>query len=555
MLFSCIASSTAQDRKATASLENKLLTAVSDYVAGDVSKAETVLEQITSKDPSMDAAWYYLGMCQMSSRKTSKALASIRKAVELSPDNFWYRDRLALMEFYFGSRDEGIAIYEQMRKDFPKDSQIPYNLANIYMQSGRLEDAVGVMDDIERESGRSETVTRIRYNLLMQLDRQEDALASLLAYNEEYSSPEILSLAGDHYAMVGEYSPAVESYKEALELQSDYIPALGGLAEAYRSFGHDDEFFAVAGGMVTDPSIPVPARKAFLDELTETRQYYVSRNIPRVDSLMVKAVEAAPADSSMTRTAAYYFARSGRIDKSTELFGQLAKDYPADSSAVATYIEVLLYQEKWREASDAAKEAAGQMGVRPFLMDMKNYADYKLKDYDALIGNAAEMLKSPDKSVRVSAYSSIGDIYHEKGDEKKAFAAYEKALKLDPDYAPVLNNYAYYLSLKGKKLKKAYSMSKKTVEADPDNATYLDTFAWILHLMGRDLEAKPQLKHAMLYGGKDSAVILDHYAEVLYALKEYEMARIYWKQAVAKNDGNIPGLEEKIAAKLAAVGL
>ena len=41
-------------------------------------------------------------------------------------------------------------------------------------------------------------------------------------------------------------------------------------------------------------------------------------------------------------------------------------------------------------------------------------------------------------------------------------------------------------------------------------------------------------------------VILDHYAEVLYALKEYDMAFVYWNLARQKNAGDIPGLEEKI---------
>ena len=57
----------------------------------------------------------------------------------------------------------------------------------------------------------------------------------------------------------------------------------------------------------------------------------------------------------------------------------------------------------------------------------------------------------------------------------------------------------------------------------------------------------------MLYGGKDSAVVLDHYAEVLYELKEYDMAFIYWNMAIQKNKDDIPGLEDKIRQKKAAV--
>ena len=100
--------------------------------------------------------------------------------------------------------------------------------------------------------------------------------------------------------------------------------------------------------------------------------------------------------------------------------------------------------------------------------------------------------------------------------------------------------------MEGKSLKKAYNMSKRTIEAEPDNATYLDTFGWILYLQGKPLEAKPFFKHAMLYGGKDSVVIMDHYAEVLYALKEYDLAMVYWNMALKKNAGDIPDLEAKV---------
>ena len=96
-------------------------------------------------------------------------------------------------------------------------------------------------------------------------------------------------------------------------------------------------------------------------------------------------------------------------------------------------------------------------------------------------------------------------------------------------------------------------MSKKTIEAEPNNATYLDTFGWILYLMGKPLEAKPHFKQAMLYGGKDSAVIMDHYAEVLYALKEYDLAMVYWNLAMHKNQGRIPDLEEKVNARKAEI--
>ena len=71
-----------------------------------------------------------------------------------------------------------------------------------------------------------------------------------------------------------------------------------------------------------------------------------------------------------------------------------------------------------------------------------------------------------------------------------------------------------------------------------------------MYLRGELTEAKSFFKSAMLYGGKDSAVILDHYADVLYALKEYDLAFIYWNLALQKNtEDDVPGLEAKVEQK------
>ena len=57
-----------------------------------------------------------------------------------------------------------------------------------------------------------------------------------------------------------------------------------------------------------------------------------------------------------------------------------------------------------------------------------------------------------------------------------------------------------------------------------------------------------------LSGGKDSAVILDHYAEVLYALKEYDLAFVYWNLALQKEDDQLPGLKEKVESRRKEAG-
>lgn len=154
---------------------------------------------------------------------------------------------------------------------------------------------------------------------------------------------------------------------------------------------------------------------------------------------------------------------------------------------------------------------------------------YALNDYEKVLEECQAMidLQPEDTSNVVSCLGVMGDVYYAMEQERKAYKTYEKALKLDPQYCPVLNNYAYYLSLERRRLAKAEKMSRVTVDLYPDNPTYLDTYGWILYLRGKAAEAKPYFKHAMLYGGKDNAVILMHFAAVLDKLGEKDLATYY----------------------------
>jgi Tfp pilus assembly protein PilF len=207
-----------------------------------------------------------------------------------------------------------------------------------------------------------------------------------------------------------------------------------------------------------------------------------------------------------------------------------------------------MYTGRWEDLSSEGRRAYEAFPDHTSFLELASVGDYNLKAYDKVLEICDMVLKAApaDSSKTLRAWSTKGDVYHVIGEPGKSYRAYEKALKINPDYVYVLNNYAYYLSVDGKKLKKACQMSSKAIEAEPDNATYLDTFGWILHLLGRSEEARTHFKRAMLYGGKDSPVILDHYAEVLFALGEYDRAMFYWNKAIQINKGEIGDLEERV---------
>ncbi len=539
----------AQSERPNAVKENTILTAVEKIHKEDYKGAAALLKTIVAGDPEMDAAWYYLAHCAIAEGDLEDAEQYLRMAAEIDPENFWYRFKLARLYSLTSRPELTIDIYEKLLDDFPDKSDLYFDMVEMYAAQKAYDKALATIDEIETVFGMTESIAVYRFNLLRMLERQEEAYKSLEDYNRQYSSPYVLTTLADYEMSMYNDSTALAYYNEALDLAPDYSPALLGKAETLRITRRYDDYFTVMDQFAANRETTPEEKSHYLMAiLKQADPKFINSFRQHFDKVVDRTLEIHVNDSTTLNTAGVYYYSTGRTDEAKKYFKANLEAWPENLSASANYVEFLMYADQWEDLSKAGREAFERFPSETAFLEMASIGDYNLKDYDKVLDICRKVLEvaPADSSKTLRAYSTMGDIYHQLGDKKKAYKAYEKALKVNPNYVYVLNNYAYFLSSEGKQLKKAYAMSKKTIEVEPDNATYLDTFGWILYLQGKYLEAKPFFKHAMLYGGKDSAVIMDHYAEVLYALGEYDLAMVYWNLALKKNDGEIEDLEARI---------
>lgn len=526
--------------------ESMLIDAVTDLNDNKIDTALDKLSAIVDADPSNDAAYYYLAECMIARGNAAQAEKFLLEATRLDSSNFWYNEKLAMLYSAQNKVAQAVATYEKMKEAEPKNVDITYELVNLYARQGKMDKVIESLDEIESVMGKSEPITRAKFDVLLRMNKPAEAFAALESFNEDFSSPEILTQMGDFKASEGADSLAMVYYDQALEVESDYPSAVIGKAETYRGMGMASEYFQTLKGFTGNAEInPVPKAAYIQNTIRNYTQDFSRNHRAQIDEMIEDCVEAHPADSSMLRMAGSYYYSTNQYPKAKEKLEMAFDCYPEDIMNALLYTQALSYMEYWEDLKTASDKALGRFPEIYDFYQLKIMAMFNLKDFEGIIQASESMIKAApkDSAVCLYAYNMIGDSYHEMNNVKKAYKAYDKALKINPDYAPVLNNYAYYLSLEGKNLKKAYAMSKKTIEQEPDNATYLDTFAWILHIQGKDLEAKSIFKHAMLYGGKDSSNILDHYATVLSALGEDSTAKIYKDLAKKKAE------EEEEAAR------
>lgn len=526
--------------------DNTLVSAVSLFNQEKYDQAIKLLKVVIDNDPNYDAAYYYIARSYMAIGEVEQAECQLLKAIELSPDNYWYRYWLSFLYSRTDQIEDAITTAQDLLSSFPRKSDIYMYLVELYIQSNQFDKALETLKEVDIVFGPAEYTTIFRHRLLMSLGRKDEAIAYLKEYNSKYSSPMVLSILGEMMLSEYEIEEAEKYYNESLEFDSEYFPALIGMAELYRMQAKFDQYFPTLIKCLSLENSAEDKADYLRTMIAEDRFLY--RHINQLDTCVSICLQKHPQDTAVLTMGSIFYYKTNRGEKSLDLLKSKVELYPDEKESWSEYLYVADQCSMYDEMIAASKEAQKRFPEID-LYDIYELSGYVSKEDDEnFILKAQAILKKHSNNIeiqyRINVY--IAEYYHRNGMSKQTFAHYEKALKYKPDDLYILNNYAYFLSLEKKNLKKAYQMSKKTIEAEPDNATYLDTFAWILYLRGMSVEAKSVFKHAMLYGGKDSAVIMDHYAEVLYSLEEYDMAFLYWNKAKMKNKGEIPDLEERI---------
>ena len=127
-----------------------------------------------AENPEDDAAWYYIAQCAIAKNDAEMAEQALRMASEIDPDNFWYRYRLARLYSLTSRQELTVDMYEKLLEDFPKKSELYFDLVEMYASQREYEKALDTLKEIETVFGMTESIAVYRFNLLRMLNRQEE---------------------------------------------------------------------------------------------------------------------------------------------------------------------------------------------------------------------------------------------------------------------------------------------------------------------------------------------------------------------------------------------
>jgi len=515
----------------------------------NLDEAIKIFSRCLEIDSRSSATLYEMANIHVAKGDFQSSMFLLEKAVSLNPDNQYYR--LLLIKVYQQNKlyEKAASEYATLSGLFPDNPDYPFYQAALLTLAGKYEQALGIYNQLEKKMGLSEPIAVGKQQIYLKQNNKPAAYAEiekLIKVNP--SDSKYYGLLADMYLADKNREKALENYTEILRIDpndgfvhlsiasfylevNDSVKAYEHLKQAFKNSSLELETKAQMYMLLVQPGPTKLSDAKQLELIHLLIDTHIDDERPR--ALMVD----------------YYLSKKQFAEAREQL--RLVLDIKKD--AYMYWERLLLINNDlfdWQAMNDDSNKALKYFPEQPLIYILKAVGLLQLKQYDELLSviDSGIVHAKNDPKILSQLYTYQAEAYYNLKRFNDAFDVFEKVVELDPENYMAMNNYAYYLSLKGERLGTAENLSAKVVQANPDNATYLDTYAWVF-FMKKDYQlAKFYMEIALSKNSEDSAVLVEHYGDILYYLNDKENALAQWKKSLKMgNDTKI--LQQKIAEK------
>ena len=498
----------------------------------DTVRAERLWREIIDEDNGYAPALYNLSRLRHISPNEATSLAE--RAYLADSTNKWYCDSYATMLFQSKQIERALPVFKRLLTLDNRQTSTYYYLAYIYVMRNMPFSAIAVLDSADMRIGHNDILARLKQQLLIETGQYDKAVAigRKVVLESPYDAEARIELART-YEMAKQDSLARQTYEEAYQLDTTRLETSIEILDYHIRNNNISERLRFEEKIFQDRRIPLKIKIDRIDELMSSDVYH--SNYFRIGGLLSSLLKHYPTEREIVRIYTVHLCNGGMFEEATNYL----RSHLDDESVTAEDFELIALLDSTLERQDLM-ESDLKRGVQLFkdnitLWDMYSLSKHLQGNTKGAISLMRKALKHVENVEEISTcWGRIGDYYHELKNDKEAFKAYRTALDHNPENVEVLNNYAYYLSLRDEELDKALAMAQLAITLEENNYNYIDTYAWVLHRMGRNVEAKKYMRQALSLCSQRDANLLMHYGDILWALGEEFMADTYWQKSVAE---------------------
>lgn len=497
----------------------------------DVQGAIKNFEDALKYMPDDDASMFELSEQYVSAGRLEEAFSMIRKAAELAPENKWYQLRLGRFYRNLEMYDEFTELYSKLTEKYPDDLDALSDLIDVYLQTENYAEALKKIDVLEKQTGTNELINEQRIAIYHQQGDTKKMIAELKTMLEnDPQNARYYSMLAQIYMENGKEQDALKMFEKVEETNPDDPYINVSLLEFYDKKGDNEKAFQELLAAIRNTNLDFNTKVSIYD------YWFKKATGKNVDEQAYQAgnafIDVYPDDKMGYMVLGSYYVNKRDYGLTRQMY---EKALACDSTDYIAWQNLVICDADLNDEAAVMEHSKAALKYYPMQPVFYWYAGVSYavaaKNDEAIAFLEKGRKYCVDRKLQSSFDSYLGDLYHQIGEEAKAFDAYDRVLMFDPDNVLVLNNYAYYLSLKGTELEKACQMAAHAVDLEPKNGTYLDTYAWVLYKMGNYQEAEKQMKKALDYTKNPEGLYFEHYGDILFHLENQKKALEYWEKA------------------------
>lgn len=481
------------------------------------------------------------------------ALKFARSAYITDTHNWWYSMRLINLLAAQKNFDQAIDIAVIMQKHHPQKVEAYELLSTLYRQTKQEAKALEVLEQLEKITGVNEQLAIQKFYLNLALRRNKKAFAEIDKLVAKYpSETRYKVLRGDIFMQKGDTETAYAIYQQVMAEDPQNPFVYVSLADYYNAINQPQKAAEMTESALRNEKLGVDEKIEILGQYVQKLNKDTVR-FDKSESLFRLLIDTYPLEEQVQGYYSLFLRVRNRTAELKEVYETMLNLNDKNEQTWFQLIQLYIDEKDFLMVSKTSIRAIEAMPQSPQWYFYKGIANFQLNNYDTALAaylSALSLMGDDQKLLRSDFYAQIGDVHYKMGNAQMAFEAYDNAIADNPQNILVLNNYAYYLSLKKENLKKAEKLSAITVEKEPTNSIYLDTYGWIFYQQGNYSLARMYLKMAIdnLKPDHDPAEIYDHYGDVLWKLGEVENALIMWQKSLDAGNKS-EQLKKKIETK------
>jgi tetratricopeptide (TPR) repeat protein len=539
-----------QDRPPDTRFSDRFFEGQTALALGQPDKAYTAFEACLGLDPKNSAVHYELARLDTASSNLTAATQHLRAALAGDEDNPWYHRMMGELYEAQGKWELAAKEYAAVRKLNPLDPEVIFAQADALLRAGKLQESIAVIDELEKSDGIAPEISLQKHQLYLRLNNAEKAGMELEKLARAFpQDPQYWGMCAQFYQQIGRTDKAVYALEQLRLNNPEDGQVHMQLSEYYAASGDEARSLEELKLAFRAPDVSIDQKIGMLLRYFSLTDFDPSQ-LPVAYELLNSTVETHPGEAKAFSMYGDFLYRDNKLAEAREKYRKAVALDPAKN---IIWQQVLIIDNELRDYAAMETESARAMTLFSLLPEFYYYnglAHIKLGSYSKAVASlrTGKDLVILDDTMLIQFLLALGEAYHRSQQYPLCDQAMAEALNVNPDNPRVLNNYAYFLSLRGENLDKALQMVMRAMELMPGSAPFTDTYAWILYRQGQFARALAEIEKAMAMMNPPDAELTEHYGDILFRNGREEQAVEQWKAARALGSVS-PDLDKKIATR------